>query len=122
MEDDPPGQKESKELSLDTISEVLDDKRMWEKFNGKQESTLHDLKIAMQQPGVVCNCTIAEYRAATVCGDVLVIKVARHKTGRYGSAKLTTNGQLTKRYVMLCFVGLYIRPPFCLGKLIDKIN
>ena len=55
------------------------------------------LKI-MQRPAAVCNCTIEEYRRATVQDDVTIIKVKDHKiASTSGSAKLTSNPSLTCR-------------------------
>jgi hypothetical protein len=63
----------------------------------------------------VCNATLDEYhRGITTDTGVLVIKVAKHKTGKYGSAKLTVDEAMASRiddYVH------YMRP-LCLDPLV----
>ena len=51
--------------------------------------------IFVCRPGAVCNATLDEYhRAVKTASGIFVIKVAKHKTGKYGSAKLTLDDML----------------------------
>ena len=45
----------------------------------------------------MCNATMAEYQGAVVSDGILVIKVKEHKTGKYGTAKLTLDQQLARQ-------------------------
>ena len=48
--------------------------------------------------GAVCNATLHEYRRATTTDTgILVIKVAKQKTGKHGSAKLTVDAGIAVR-------------------------
>ncbi len=52
---------------------------------------------SMQRPGAVTNCLIEEYTDAIIQRGVQIIKVANHKTGAYGTARLTTSNKMTER-------------------------
>lgn len=114
------------DLSLDAITQVVDNPEMWVKF----EQTINDLKHGLavtdetlksamgsvmisivlksyQRPGAVCNCTIKEYQAAQVTDGILIIRVKEHKTDTHGTAKLTVDTPLKKH---LDSYFKYVRP------------
>ena len=113
--------------SLDDITEVVDNSRMWEHFDrilsmcqvGDPALTQPDLKLAMgavlvttllksfQRPGAVTNATLKEYRLSVKEGENRVIKVVNHKTSVHGSAKLLFDSKDWKR---LFNYITYIRP------------
>ena len=101
----------SSTLSLDEVDDVIQDKAMWRDFVdvsdklgdnlpvSKREMNACTIMVATlltfrswQRPGAVANATIAEYKKRTEVrreGEtVTIIKVAEHKTGLFGSAKL----------------------------------
>ncbi len=114
------------DLTLDDITAVVDNDRMWLKFSeivdkAKKGSDIpdEDLKVAMgivminvklksfSRPSAIANCTVDEYQRATRCDGSTVIKVYNHKTGHRGTAKITIDDQLTER---LRLYFKYIRP------------
>ncbi len=96
------------DLDMSIITDVVDNPQMWntfysviERIEQGEDVSDEELKVAMgsvlitlvlknyQRPGAVCNCTVQEYLASrTVNEDACVIKVANHKTSKYGIAKL----------------------------------
>ena len=118
---------ENSNLSLDVITNVVDNKSMWDKFEetvdalkrGRKVSD-NSLKAAMgvvmvsvvlksyQRPGAVCNCTVEEYKGAKTIEGISIIKVKDHKTSsKYGTAKLTLDTVLMER---LHLYFDYVRP------------
>lgn len=105
-------------LSLEEITHVVDDDHMWAKFDKKLRHGVsvsdNELKLAMcslmvtiklksmLRPGAVCNCTIEEYRADTVSDEVTVVKVKKHKTGKYGSANGWGTRNTSKAVLQVC--------------------
>ena len=98
-------------LSLDEVDDVIQDEAMWRDFVDVSDKLGDELPVSTremnactimmatlltfhswQQPAAVANATIAEYKNRTKVqreGEtVTIIKVAEHKTGLFGSAKL----------------------------------
>ncbi len=104
-----------KSLNIDEINDILDNKSMWNQYDeiirraknrkcNMDEAKLNmavimvSVKLAsMQRPGAVTNCLLQEYQDAIIERGVQIIKVANHKTGAYGTAKLTTSHKMTER-------------------------
>ena len=113
-------------LDLSSIKKFINDKDIWEKFNGcitsrKKLKPLEpdDCKFCMaacmvatlyeswQRPSAVDSCTLEQYKRGTFVNEIYVVGVLDHKTGLGGSAKLTINRNLKDKiddYVQ------YIRP------------
>ena len=121
------------DLSLEEITAVVDNQDMWLKYiqvvdRARKDEHVpdEDLKLAMgivmiavklksySRPSTVANCTVNEYRNATICEGSTVIKVYKHKTGKQGTAKVTVDSQLAER------LGLYYR--YIRPKLVDPGN
>ncbi len=60
------------------------EKGIWMKLWGSNNGISETDKYA-----AVTNCLIEEYKDAIIQRGVQIIKVANHKTGAYGTAKLT---------------------------------
>ena len=114
------------DLSLDEITTVVDNPRLWLQFTKIVDRAKHgeavpdnDLKVAMgivliciklksfSCPGAIASCTVGEYHRATSCKGSHVIKLYEHKTGQQGTAKITIDDQLMGR-LQLYFK--YIQP------------
>ena len=101
----------SSKLSLDEVDDVIQSEAMWKDFNeivdkmgkelpaSKREMDTCTIMVAAlltfrswQRPGAVANATLAEYKKCTDIQQegetVTIIRVADHKTGLFGSAKL----------------------------------
>ena len=101
----------SSHLTLDEVDEMIQNESMWRSFNDIVDRMGKDLQVSTQEmdsctimvaalltfrswqrPGAVVNATMSEYRNSTEIvqeGETLtILKVADHKTGLFGSAKL----------------------------------
>ena len=101
----------SSNLSLDEVDDVIQDEAIWrdiidvsDKLGDELPASTREMNActtmmatlltfrSWQRPGAVANATLAEYKNRTEVqreGEtVIIIKVAKHKTGLFGSAKL----------------------------------
>ena len=115
----------SSTLSLDEVDDVIQDEAMWRDFVDVSDKLGNELPVSTremnaytitmatlltlhswQQPEAVANATLAEYKNRTEVqreGEtVTIIKVAKHKTGLFGSAKLVIPPP--RRHVKLAYV------------------
>lgn len=103
-------------LSLEQVTEVVENEMMWKKFEEvtrmaerKEEVSGKDLKFAMgavyltlqftnySRPGAISNCTVDNYLERETVDGKQVIAVAEHKTGEKGTAKLVMDSVLAER-------------------------
>ena len=84
----------SSKLTLDEVDDVIQSEAMWKGFNEIADKMVAALLTfrSWQRPGAVANATLAKYKKRTDIQQqgetVKIIRVADHKTGLFGSAKL----------------------------------
>lgn len=131
-------ERDSNQLpSFDTVSEVVDSKKLERTFNRIVEEKREgnevgeeDLQLAMaavaiplmfqssSRPGAVANMTIDEFERGSLADDLFIVSVAEHKAGIKGTAKLMFPPTLLERanqylqYIRPALVGNENIPSF----------